>query len=40
MQPAGAPAGQPPADTGAVDGSPSAGSAPAVPDTAAAPAAQ
>jgi len=35
-----APAGQPPADTGAVDGSPSAGSAPAVPDTAAAPAAQ
>lgn len=41
MQPApGAPAGQPPADTGAVDGSPSAGSAPAVPDTAAAPSAQ
>lgn len=37
---AGAPAGQPPADTGAVDGSPSAGSAPAVPDTAAAPSAQ
>lgn len=41
MQPAaGAPAGQPPADTGAVDGSPSTRSAPAVPDTAAAPAAQ
>ncbi|HYC74366.1 MAG TPA: cytochrome c oxidase subunit II [Brevundimonas sp.] len=41
MQPAaGAPAGQPPADAGAVDRSPSARSAPAVPDTAAAPAAQ
>ncbi|HZV84144.1 MAG TPA: cytochrome c oxidase subunit II [Brevundimonas sp.] len=41
MQPAAtAPAGQPPADTGAVDGSPNATSAPAVPDTAAAPAAR
>jgi len=35
-----APAGQPPADTGAVDGTPSARSAPAIPDTAAAPSAQ